>query len=186
MAFFKDKYRKEHTRLKGWDYSQEGSYYITLVTKDHVTVLGNIQDNRVVLSDIGKIVDNEWKKSFEIRTELVCCEYVVMPNHLHAVVEIRDPDDEDKPLLAPHGNAAEEESTLHRKAKSISTFVSGFKAATTRLINQKMNIIEGSIWQSRFYDHIIRDEEELLNIRQYIRDNPLKWEFDEDNPERQK
>ena len=94
---FKNKYRGTSHRKPGWDYSSDGMYFITLVTQNRVCNLGEIIDAAgsayVQLSDFGQIVDAEWKKSFEIRNELFMDEYIIMPNHLHAIVVINKNDE---------------------------------------------------------------------------------------------
>jgi REP element-mobilizing transposase RayT len=93
MPKYKNKYRTDSHRLRGWDYSANGIYFITLVTQHRICNLGEIVNQQMQLSDFGKIVDAEWKKSFEIRNELFCNEYIIMPNHLHAIIILKKPDD---------------------------------------------------------------------------------------------
>jgi REP element-mobilizing transposase RayT len=89
MAKFKNKYRIESNRKPNWDYSSNGLYFLTFVTQNRKCNLGKIIDKKMILSDFGKIVDDQWLKSFEIRNELFLDEYQIMPNHIHAIVEIR-------------------------------------------------------------------------------------------------
>ena len=91
MAKFKNKYRSESHRLPGWDYSRPAKYYLTIVTQNRECNLGQIQDRKMVLSPFGIIVKEEWLKSFIIHKELILHEYVIMPNHIHAIVEIVNP-----------------------------------------------------------------------------------------------
>jgi len=88
MTKFKNKYRIESNRLSGWDYSGNGIYFITIVIQNRKCLLGKIEKNEMIFSDFGKIAKNEWYKSFEIRRELFLNEFVIMPNHLHAIVII--------------------------------------------------------------------------------------------------
>jgi REP element-mobilizing transposase RayT len=88
MEKFRGKYRIESNRLHGWDYAHNGMYFITLVTQHRECSLGHIENGKMVLSDIGKIVNSEWLKSFDLRNELFLDEYVIMPNHLHAIIII--------------------------------------------------------------------------------------------------
>lgn len=88
MSKFRDKYRIESNRLRGWDYSRGGVYYITIVTANQRCLFGDIVSDKIILNDFGTIVNDEWMKSFDIRQELFLDEYVVMPNHLHAIVMI--------------------------------------------------------------------------------------------------
>jgi len=87
---YKNKYRIQSHRMPNWDYSGNGYYFITLITQNRECNLGKIMDmhghTQIILSDFGKIVNNEWLKSFEIRDELYLDKYIIMPNHLHAIV----------------------------------------------------------------------------------------------------
>ncbi|NJN33692.1 MAG: hypothetical protein HC817_04975 [Saprospiraceae bacterium] len=88
MTKFKNKYRAESHRRPNWDYSADAYYFLTIVTQHRVCNLGTIVNNEMILSDFGKIVEGEWFKSFEIRKELILHEFVIMPNHVHTIVEI--------------------------------------------------------------------------------------------------
>ncbi len=158
--------------MPDWDYAGNGLYFITLVTRNRECNLGEIvvetidrtinkKQAYMKLSGFGRIVDNEWKKSFELRTELYCDEYVIMPNHLHAIIilqkqnndKINNPNglhNEYKshkmhdPYVETHGRASLQSPQLHgsklrpqffRKPKSISSFIGGFKSA----INAKID-----------------------------------------------
>lgn len=124
-----------------------------------------------------------WEKSFEIRKELICDRYVIMPNHIHGIIIIDDNDDVD---VETHGRASLHKSQHNgvaiRIPQSVSSFIAGFKSAATKQIN----IFRGSpgvpIWQSRFYDHIVRNENDLNRIRKYIINNPINWISDQANP----
>lgn len=86
MGKFRNKYRIQSHRMPQWDYSGNGFYFITMVTQNRECNLGCIHKGKMEFSDFGKIVEDEWLKSFEIRNELFLDEYIVMPNHLHAIV----------------------------------------------------------------------------------------------------
>lgn len=88
---YQNKYRIQSHRRPHWDYSGNGFYFITLVTQNRECNLGEIINTQMILSDFGKVVNDEWIKSFEIRNELFCDEYIIMPNHLHAIVVIDNP-----------------------------------------------------------------------------------------------
>ena len=171
---FQNKYRIESTRLKNQDYSSNGYYYITICTKNREWLLGNIVGGKMQLSVIGEIVLQGWNDSFVMRAELFCDQFVIMPNHIHGIVII------EKPVhhVETHGRAS-----LHpyRTPKSVSSFVAGFKSAVTKRVNEIRQTPGVPLWQSLFYDHIIRDEKSLQGIREYIVDNPMNWQTDEMN-----
>jgi len=133
---FKNKYRIASHRKPGWDYSSNGMYFITLVTQHRVCNLGEIIVANipfVQLSDFGKIVDAQWHNSFDIRNELFLDQYIIMPNHLHAIVVINNNEsttvnendmDDDLHDAETHGRASlpSQTRTFHRSPKSISSF----------------------------------------------------------------
>ncbi|MCX6257619.1 MAG: transposase, partial [Bacteroidia bacterium] len=131
MSLYRNKYRSESARLKDWDYSQNGAYFITLCTQNRECLFGKIKYGVMKLSDMGQIVHDEWVKSFEIRDELFCDEWVIMPNHLHAIVFI------DGTVVGTHGRASLQPTGIaYRPPKSVSSFVAGFKSVTTKRINE--------------------------------------------------
>lgn len=167
---YKNRYRVKTTRLCGWDYSSPGYYFITICVKGKEPLLGKMQNNIVVLSKYGEIVKEELELSPSIRKEIEIDDFVIMPNHLHIIVVINN--------VETHGVRLENtENKLHRKPKSLSSFVAGFKSAATKRINKMQNDVFFQ-WQPRFYDRIIRDENELKNIRLYIKNNPANFETD--------
>jgi len=132
----------------------------------------------MVLNDMGHIVKSEWIKTFEMRSDmnLTMGEFVVMPNHFHAVIEIGENEYNEQQDTSLPPNAPENTNTFGPQSKNIPAIIRGFKMSVTkkaRLINPNFG------WQPRFYDHIIRDEESLQKISEYIIDNPLNWSKDQ-------
>jgi len=191
MNKFQNKYRIPSARATWWDYSSEGLYFITICTQNQETLFGEIDSEQMTLSPIGKIVEEEWLKSFSIRNELYCEEYVIMPNHIHAILQIKnnrnDPVETHGSASVPchinvvktHGRASlrDDNGVAYRPPKSISSFVAGFKSAATTRINQYRQS-KMPVWQTRFHDRIIRDFEEYHRIQNYIIDNPRNWKKD--------
>ena len=180
MTLFKNKYRIESSRLKGWDYRRTGAYFITICTKNREKIFGNVVMDKVVLNDIGKIVEEEWLKTPKIRNYVELDVFIIMPNHLHGIIFIYN-DDLEKKIFEQeikHLSFQNEYNKNHYlKSKSISSFINQFKSVTTKRI--KRLYINDFSWQSRFYDHIIRNENSLSKIRDYILHNPIKWTLDE-------
>jgi REP element-mobilizing transposase RayT len=132
----------------------------------------------MVLNPYGEIVRQEWFVSAHVRSEIELDVYVIMPNHLHAIVIIVG-------SVVPTADwTGDHRSPLPRgpKNKSLGSLVAGFKAATTRRINELAGTRSQSVWQRNYYERIIRDDSELNRIRQYIEENPDRWRFDPDNP----
>ena len=202
MTLFKNKYRVESHRMPGWDYSGNGIYFITIVVQNRRCLFGEIINNEMKLNNFGIIVNDEWIKSAQIRRELFIDEFIVMPNHLHGIVIIKNMAGQSmelsRSLVETHCRAslctvnshrAEKnksgQSKLYRKPKSISSFIAGYKSAVTTKCN---NILENQnkpvfdrykrLWQKNYHDHIIRNEKEYWRIKNYILNNPQNWDED--------
>jgi putative transposase len=165
MDFFKPRVQ---IRLQEFDYSEEGYYFVTICTSDHKNIFGLIKDGQMKLNTFGMIAENSWKGiplHFK-NTELD--EFIVMPNHIHGIIIIN-------PLVgAGHARPL--------RINNLSQIIGSFKAAVSKQINGLIKI--HFQWQRSYYDHIIRTEESLNNIREYIINNPTKWDEDENNPDR--
>ena len=175
---------RKSPRLKNWDYSTPGFYFITMVTKNRENLFGEIKNGEMILNDFGKIVKEEFLKSFKIRKELFCDEYIIMPNHIHAILFIEDNtivNGEFCMNRIPHDTQQPRRDTRScvPTGKSISSFVAGFKSIVTKRINELRNTPKLPFWQSRFHDRIVRNEIELYNIRNYIKNNPMNWTGDD-------
>jgi REP element-mobilizing transposase RayT len=160
-----------------WDYSGNGIYFITMVTQNRECNLGKIVDGEIILSEYGEIVYAPWLKSFEIRAELLLDKWVIMPNHLHAIIVLK----QNEYRCHPGSNFHQ---PFIRKPKSVSSFIAGFKSATNSKIDdyideKQLNIPKynrnNHFWQPNYHDHIIRDDMELERIRNYIVRNPQNW-----------
>ena len=201
------KYSTGSMRLKNWKYDADGLYFITVVTQNRVCNLGKIVDGKMILSEFGKIVQQEWHKSFDIRKELFLDEFVLMPNHLHAIVVIdaaaaaesavrpNIPAETDGrpniPAVQTDGRPSvrneKKIGIAERLPKSISSFLAGFKSAVNSAIddyiddNQLMLTKFNSknhFFQSGYHDHIIRNDESYARIKNYIKNNPKNWRKD--------
>lgn len=198
---FQNKYRIKSHRKPSWDYNANGLYFITIVTQNRECILGKIVNNETQLSHFGEIVKIEWLKSFEIRNELFLDEYIIMPNHLHAIVII---DNVDSPVDSPvdsHGRAYLQSPTdnysnlgiAYRLPKSISSFIAGFKSAVNSKIDDYIDKHHLDIpkynrnnhfFQPNYHDRIIRNDAEYRRIKNYIINNPINWSGDKFNKTR--
>jgi REP element-mobilizing transposase RayT len=176
MKLFKNKFRVESSRLKDWDYSTPWWYYVTICTKDKQCWFGEVKNGKMHLNDVGKIVDEEWNKTKEIRKNVDLDYYVIMPNHFHGIIIINN-------VETSRRDVSKGRETGHRpvstqlQPNSLGSIIGQFKSVCTKQIHLSGN--STFKWQSRFYDHIIRNENDLRRIRTYIQYNPLKWEIDE-------
>ncbi len=194
-------------RLKGYDYASIGMYFITICVNNKKSIFGQIEDENMILNQLGKIVEQSWlgiPKYFQNIED----EFIIMPNHLHGVIFITD-DFENRattvgatftvaragasPAPTDHidiGAAVGATFTVARAgaspAPTVGKIVGSFKSIST---NQWLNHIKknnlnliGKFWQRNYYEHIIRNEQSLDKIRNYIFNNPGGWRFDIENP----
>ena len=157
-------------RLRGYDCTKPGAYFLTICTADRAPLFGEVFDGDMRLNGLGQIIENEWLRSETIRPEIVLDAFVVMPNHLHGIVFItsgREPAGGD---VGAHGH-----TPLRRPPRSLGSFVAGFKSAAALRGNRHRGTPGLPLWQRGTYEHIIRDGQALARIRRYIVSNPARW-----------
>lgn len=172
-----NKHHRRSFRLHGFDYTREGAYFVTACTQDRTCLFGDMVKGEVRLNDAGQIVADEWARTAEVRHEIELDAFVIMPNHLHAIVWIVDGRG-DRPV-APTPVVT---TLAGPRPKSIGALMAGFKSAVTKRINQQRRTSGVPVWQRNYFEHIIRDDAALNCIRQYITENPARWAEDPENP----
>lgn len=180
---FQNKYRIPSVRAAWWDYGNQGAYFITICTKNREYYFGEIVENEMQLSEIGKVVEMEWLNTLSIRPDmnLELDEFVVMPNHFHAIIWIGENKFNATVETQCIASLPSNQSTTNGfgpQSKNLSSIVRGFKSSVTTYAKKNKIIFE---WQSRFHDHIIRDEKSYQRIRNYIINNPGNWDTDKFN-----
>ncbi len=194
--------KRRSIRLQGFDYSRAGAYFVTICTHDRQPLLGEIVDGEMVLNEMGRIVEEEIKRTESIREYIAIDKHVIMPNHVHIIFFINDDrrgtagraqigkmindcrvrDNTNENAM---GTARCAPTTVERfqrpVAMSIPTIVRSFKSAVTKRINVLRHTPGNSVWQRNYYEHVIRNEQELNRIRRYIINNPPQWEYDREN-----
>ena len=178
MTLFKAKYRVDSARLQGWDYTSAAWYFVTLCTKDKKCFFGEIVNEQMTISPIGAIVAEEWNKTPEVRSGTDLDEWILMPNHLHGIIVIGSRAKETPHRETPHRCVSTSTSRLQKN--SLGAMIGQFKSVCTKRIWAAA--FKNFAWQPRYYDHVIRDEKSLRAIREYIVNNPAKWQLDKDNP----
>jgi len=173
MRYDAEKHHRRSIRLRGYDYAQAGAYFVTICTQNRECLFGEIVDGQVALNVPGEVVAEEWLRSARIRGEIELDAFVVMPNHLHGIVVIRD--------VGAHGRAPLP-SPPHRPPRSLGSFVAGFKSVSTKRINAIRGTPGVPVWQRNYREHVIRDDHDLGRVRRYIAENPLRWDEDPENP----
>jgi putative transposase len=173
-------------RLPDVDYGRCGLYFFTLCTINRDALFGSIDGEHVQHSPAGKIVCEEWLRTPIIRPGITLDEWIVMPDHFHAIVDIDEDKHRDTRCVGAHRCAPchsvdDRSKVMKRQPRSLSTLIAQFKATTTRRINEIRGTPSQKVWQRGYYERIIRNEVELDKLRQYIRDNPANWNTDPEN-----
>jgi REP element-mobilizing transposase RayT len=160
---FKEKKRRS-IRLKEYDYSQEGMYFITICTHQGLPIFGKLDDEIMILNDLGKAVQNSWdalSRHFpHIQTDL----FVIMPNHIHGIINI-------------HESQAHISQPKKGTSRSLGSVVRCFKICVTKWAHKHTNITD--IWQRNYYEHVVRDDRDYQRIAEYIEYNPMRRMHDE-------
>jgi putative transposase len=180
MKFDPEKHHRRSIRLPNYDYSQTGIYFVTICTHQKQCLFGEIRDGKMSLNQIGQIVAQEWLNSSKIRQEIELDEWIIMPNHLHGIVVITD---NGAYHLGAYHAPLRENGLRQRKPRSLSSFVGGFKSSVTKRIKPMCEQPNSIVWQRNYYETIVRDDRQLNNIREYIINNPQKWDEDPEKPE---
>lgn len=192
MKYDPQKHHRRSIRLKGYDYTQPGAYFITICSYQRMHVFGEVINGEMELSALGKLVHEEWFRSTEIRKEIQVFEdqFMIMPNHLHGINWIAGADGVRPNMERAHAMRLNtirpkpqkpdaRRASLRRVPRSLGSFVAGFKASVTSRAGRELNMM--GIWQRNYYEHVIRNDRELNNIGWYILNNPLHWQLDRDN-----
>jgi len=176
------KNHRRSIRLKGYDYTQAGAYFVTICTKDRACLFGDVADGVMRLNQMGHIVRQCWLAIPDHFPHVLLDEFVVMPNHVHGILVIMPTHD----VGATHASPLQNDDTPTRprgpQPRSVASIVGSFKSAAAKRINEHRGTPGAPIWQRNYYEHIIRDDESLNLIRNYIADNPLRWQIDAENP----
>jgi putative transposase len=168
--------------LKGYDYAATGAYFITICAHNRECLFGEIVDGEMLPGEYGRVVMSEWMKTSEIRKEVELGEFVVMPNHFHAILMVdccRGP--------ARHWKGtARRAPTVEEFGKpingSLPTIIRSFKSSVTKCINEIRNSPGLPVWQRNYYEHVIRDEVDYNRIAEYVTINPQRWLEDKLHP----
>lgn len=152
-------------RLKSWDYRAKGAYFVTICAWKRRPVFGEIRGEIMGLNRFGCVVWDEWRLLESRRPNLILDEFIVMPNHLHLILFLTN---EQIPSAEPDNSLTPD---------SLGAVIGGFKSGVTREIG-RLRGIKTEVWQGRYRDRVVRDERELLLMRQYIRNNVVNWPKD--------
>lgn len=171
---------RKRTRWDGYDYQSDGLYFVTICTHERKHLFGSVDGEVMTLNNLGLLVEEEWWRSGKIRREITLGTFIIMPNHLHGIVQIAHPEGRDI-APTPIGGGSERRTpcapTL-RPPRSLGSFIAGFKSATTKRINDERGTSGARVWQRNYYDHVVRGDDDLARIEHYMATNPERWSLD--------
>ncbi len=184
--------RRDNNRIPQHDYSTPGHYFVSICAENRQQIFGMIENDRVILNNIGNMVDSWWQKIFEKYDNVSIGEYIIMPNHIHGIINIVGVD----PCIDPlqnnqnkiyNNNMITGENMVSPLQYRLGQYISWFKRMTTNqyiqnVKNNNWRPFNKRLWQRNYHDHIIRNDKSLNNIRQYIQTNPATWDKDIENP----
>ncbi|MEA3414666.1 MAG: transposase [Thermodesulfobacteriota bacterium] len=190
---------RQSIRLRKYDYSKAGAYFVTICTQNKKCFWGNMVNDEMVLNDAGRMLESVWSELPERFPHVKLGEFVIMPNHFHGIVIFCRGESCIRPCIEScirpkTGESKGEHAKGEHKVRPYGTFpntlgriMQAFKSITTNRyiagVKQKQwPPFPGKLWQRNYYEHIVRDENELNDIRKYIMDNPRKWDLDRENP----
>ena len=175
-------HNRKNIRLRGYDYSRAGLYFLTIVVQKRLYLFGHIENDEMILNDAGRMIE-KWYREIEMKFhDKRCKEMVVMPNHFHCIIEIVEPatqpeinklseTDEKYGIHNQKNNATIGDVMDWFKTMTTNAYIRGVKEMNWRRFDEKL-------WQRNYYDHIIRDWEDDIRISNYIAENPRKWKGD--------
>ncbi|MBI1929542.1 transposase [Candidatus Poribacteria bacterium] len=206
-------HHRRSIRLRGYDYTQVGAYFVTICVRERVCLFGKVADREMQLNEMGQVVVECWRNIPRHFPAVELDAFVVMPNHMHGILvltnrvrsgvenamdvetaagegtsPLRQPVEKGNagegtsPLRQPveKGNAGAETAPLRRP--TLGQVVAYFKYQSTKNINQRRGVPGSRLWQRNYYEHVIRDDTDLQQLREYVMYNPLKWELDQLHP----
>jgi REP element-mobilizing transposase RayT len=185
MHFDPESPERKSIRLGGYDYSLAGAYFVTICTHARRCILGSVVAKSLELTSAGEIVRAVWNSLPQRFPRVVLDEFVIMPNHVHAVLGFVG-----EGLAPPAVSSAGTPTTTMTapvalpRNHSLPDVVGAFKSISTIQVNRLLQRKGAPLWQRSFYEHIVRKGEDLRKIQQYILENPLNWALDAENPNR--
>ncbi|MDA8079106.1 MAG: hypothetical protein M0Z79_09235 [Nitrospiraceae bacterium] len=176
-----DIHHRRSIRLKGHDYSQAGAYFVTICAWKKECLFGDVLEGEMKENGFGQVVQNEWTRTAVIRPNVELDYHVVMPNHFHGIMTINECDGQSGRGVLQY---APTNCIFRSPSQTIGAIIRGFKSTVTKHINEFRKTPGLPVWQRNYYEHIIRTDDELNRIREYIVNNPARWAEDEENPGR--
>ncbi|MGD9145376.1 MAG: transposase [Anaerolineae bacterium] len=180
MPYDPKKHHRRSIRLPGYDYTSVGAYFVTICVHGGRCLLGDVIDDDMQLNAWGQIASDCWQEIPEHFDQVDPDEFVVMPNHVHGIIAITD-------LVGAQQCCAPTEpppqTHTNVMAGSLGAIIRSYKSAVTKQINLLRDTPGAQFWQRNYWEHVIRDEQSLNRIREYIQNNPANWVEDQLHPD---
>jgi putative transposase len=181
------KRRRRWIRLSGYDYAQAGAYFVTIVGRHRACLFGEVVNDEMRPNQFGRIVQSTWDELPDHYAGVECDAFMAMPNHAHGIIVLADErgvgeSDVGAGLKPARGIGPDSVRAGLKPAPTLSEIIRGFKTFSARRVNELRETPGVPVWQRNYYEHVVRGENELHRIREYIANNPLKWEIDWENP----
>lgn len=158
-------------RLPGYDYTFPTAYFVTILAWQRKPVFGRVVDHEMQLSDIGTLAQHEWLRMGQRFTHVELDEFVVMPDHIHGILLLKD----GKVISSENNDPEMPAAQIHIVPGSLGAIVRAYKSTVARLVNFNRFSDGGPLWQRNYYERVVEDERDLERIRAYIRSNPINW-----------
>ena len=172
--------RRSPIRITGYDYSQEGAYFVTICAQGRKSLFGNVVDDQMQLTKYGALVHSYWHELPFKYSFINLDHFVIMPNHTHGIIIIVGAGSP-RPYDTSSPNGGGETPPLQNHS-TLSQIIGYFKYQSAKRINNLKGTPGAKVWQRNFYEHVIRDDESLKRIQEYIITNPKRWSLDRENP----
>ncbi len=178
-------HHRRSIRIKGYDYAQPGAYFITVCTYNHEFLFGEVANDEMRLNTFGHIVKSSWHDLSNHYSNLLLDAFTAMPNHVHGIIIITDVGVGAGLKPAPTNAIPTNTQAIKRPTErhGLPEVVRAFKTFSSRRINALRGTPGVPVWQRNYYEHVVRSEEALKRIREYIATNPLRWALDRENPD---
>lgn len=183
MIFDAQRHRRRSLRLKGHDYAEAGAYFVTVCTQGRTWMFGEVVGDSVVLNDAGRSVQDVWNGLPSRFPTIALDAFVVMPNHVHGIVVIRDSDEgAASSAPTPHDGVPGPVGAGLALPDRLGDIVRAFKSLSAITVNRLLSRSGQPLWQRNYYERVIRSDAELDRVRAYIANNPARWATDPENP----
>ncbi len=173
MKYSREKYHRRSIRMRSYDYSNPGAYFVTICTWQKECMFGHIVDGEMRLNEFGAVLNECWNRLVNHYFHIELDECIIMPNHMHFIINIVD----------TVGAGFKPAPTMtSRKRHGLPEIVRALKTFSSKQINVIRTTQGRPVWQRNYYERVIRNEKELFQIREYIQNNPRQWDLDKENP----